>query len=322
LVGLADAIQQASRRPPAGILERDYPIDRQQVFGQAAAAAIGFDFQKGRLDVTAHPFCSTAGPGDVRLTTRYSPRHFSESFFGILHEAGHGMYEQGLPAEHFGTPAGTAVSMGIHESQSRMWENLVGRSGPFWEHFFPRARQVFHTALHDVTLDDFVFAVNAVQKSFIRVEADEVTYNLHIIMRFELEQALVSGVVSAREIPGAWNDAFRNYFGMTPPDDAQGCLQDVHWSFGGIGYFPTYALGNLYAARFMAAARRENPGLDDDFRGGDFSRLKSWLNNNIHAAGSTWRAGELCQRVCGEPLSARPYLTYLADKFSAVYNLK
>src|SRR5262249_29220939 len=246
---------------------------------------------------TAHPFCSTAGPGDVRLTTRYHPRCFNEAFFSILHEAGHGFYEQGLPAEHFGTPAGTAASLGIHESQSRLWENFVGRSRPFWEHFFPRAKQVFLRALCDVSLNDFVVAINDVQLSFIRIEADEVTYNLHILLRFELEQALVRGGLKAAEVPGAWNEAFQKSFGRTPPDGARGCLQDVHWSLGGIGYFPTYTLGNMYAAQLMEAARRELGGLDDDFRRGEFGRLKGWLNTNVHAAGSRWRAAELCQRV-------------------------
>src|SRR5262249_31342458 len=193
LIPLVGAMLSSSRKPRREILEREYPVDRQEVLGQAAAAAIGFNFQGGRLDVTAHPFCSTAGPGDVRLTTRYHPRCFNEAFFSILHEAGHGLYEQGLPAEHFGTPAGTAASLGIHESQSRLWENFVGRSRPFWEHFFPRAKQVFLSALCDVSLNDFVVAINDVQLSFIRIEADEVTYNLHILLRFELEQALVFG---------------------------------------------------------------------------------------------------------------------------------
>src|SRR5262249_20859022 len=187
------------------ILERNYPVDRQALFGQAAAAAIGFDFASGRLDVTTHPFCSGIGPGDCRLCTRYNPRQFSESFFGILHEAGHGIYEQRLPADHFGTPLGSCASLGIHESQSRLWENQVGRGWAFWEHFFPRARQVFLDALCDVPLKDWVFAINDVRPSFIRVEADEATYNLHIILRFEMEQALVSGELAPADVPAASN---------------------------------------------------------------------------------------------------------------------
>jgi carboxypeptidase Taq len=296
-------------------------VDRQEVFGQAAAAAIGFDFDAGRLDVTTHPFCSGMGPGDCRITTRYNLRHFNDAFFGILHEAGHGIYEQGLDPEQFGTPLGSAVSLGIHESQSRMWENFVGRGRPFWEHFFPRARQVFHEALRDVALDDFVFAVNDVQPSFIRVEADEATYNMHIILRFELEQALIAGDLQPADVPGAWNEKFQQSFGLTPPTDALGCLQDVHWSSGGIGYFPTYTLGNMYAAQFMDQARRDLGDLDADFRHGDFGRLKGWLNERVHRPGQRYRAGELCRRVTGQPLSPKPLLNYLRQKFGPLYGI-
>ncbi len=222
LVPLVAAIAAAPRRPRHEILERDFPVERQRIFGQAAAAAIGFDFDAGRLDVTTHPFCSGIGPGDCRLTTRYNAHHFNEAFFGILHEAGHGIYEQGLPREHFGTPWAAACSLGIHESQSRLWENQVGRSQPFWEHFFPRARQMFPDALGDVALDDFVFAINDVRPSFIRVEADEATYNMHIILRFELEQALIAGDLEPADVPGAWNEKFTKLLGITPPSDRAG----------------------------------------------------------------------------------------------------
>jgi carboxypeptidase Taq len=320
LVPLVAGILEGGKRPKTDILERAYPVERQVIFGQAAAAAIGFDFTAGRLDVTTHPFCSTTGPGDIRLTTRYSPRHFNEGFFGILHEAGHGIYEQGLPAEHFGTPCGNAASLGIHESQSRLWENQIGRSHVFWEHFFPRARQVFVDALHDVALDDFVFAINDVRPSFIRIEADEATYNLHIILRFELEQALVSGDLEPADVPGAWNEKFGQLLGLTPANDKEGCLQDIHWSFGGIGYFPTYTLGNLYAAQFMEQARGDLPDLDEDCRRGEFGALKGWLHDQIHRHGQRWRAGELCRRVTGRQLSPQPLVRYLRQKYSALYS--
>jgi carboxypeptidase Taq len=271
--------------------------------------------------VTTHPFCSGLGPGDCRITTRYDPHHFNQAFFGILHEAGHGIYEQGLPAEHFGTPLGTAASLGIHESQSRLWENQVGRGRPFWEHFYPRAQQAFSTALGNVGVDDFLFAVNDVQPSFIRVEADEATYNMHIILRFELEQALISGDLQPADVPGAWNDKFKQFFELTPPTHAQGCLQDIHWSMGGIGYFPTYTLGNLYAAQFMEQARRDLPDLDGDFRAGRFQGLKGWLNDKIHHAGQRYRAGELCQRLTGRPLSHQPLMAYLRGKYGPLYQL-
>jgi carboxypeptidase Taq len=321
LVPLVSAIAGSSRKPPKEILEREYPVDRQEVIGQAAAAAIGFDFDAGRLDVTTHPFCSGMGPGDCRITTRYNLRHFNDAFFGILHEAGHGIYEQGLPPEHFGTPAGAAISLGIHESQSRTWENFVGRSRPFWEHFFPRARQVFLATLRDVSLDDFYFAINLVEPSFIRVEADEVTYNMHIILRFELEQALLSGDLQPRDVPGAWNEKFRHSFNLNPPTNTRGCLQDVHWSAGLIGYFPTYALGNMYAAQFMEQARQDLGDLESDFRRGEFGGLKAWLNEKIHQPGQRYRAGELCRRVTGKPLSHQPLLAYLRHKFMPLYGL-
>ncbi len=321
LTPLIGAIVAGGKRPRMEILEREYPVERQQLFGQSAAAAIGFDFTAGRLDVTAHPFCSGTGPGDCRLTTRYSARHFNEGFFGILHEAGHGIYEQGLKPEYYGTPAGSAASLGIHESQSRLWENQVGRGRPFWEHFFPRARQTFVEALHDVALEDFLFAINDVRPSFIRVEADEATYNLHIILRFELEQALVSGDLAVRDVPAAWNEKFQQSFGMTPPADALGCLQDVHWSSGGIGYFPTYTLGNLYAAQFMERARQDLPGLEDDFRRGEFGRLKAWLNEQVHRPGQVYRSQELCRRVTGAALDHRPLLNYLRQKYAPLYGI-
>jgi carboxypeptidase Taq len=321
LVPLIQALVASGRRPKRDILEREYPVDRQQIFGQAAAAAIGFDFDAGRLDVTTHPFCNGIGPGDCRITTRYNPRHFNESFFGILHEAGHGIYEQGLDAQQFGTPLGSAASLGIHESQSRMWENLVGRGRPFWEHFFPRARQVFLDALRDVSLDDWLFAVNDVQPSFIRVEADEATYNMHIILRFELEQALVTGELKPADVPAVWNERFRASFQLTPPDDRRGCLQDIHWSMGGLGYFPTYTLGNLYAAQFMERARQDVGDLDADFRGGEFGRLKGWLNEKIHRPGQRYRPADLCQRITGKPLSHQPLLTYLRTKYGPLYGV-
>jgi carboxypeptidase Taq len=322
LVPLVSAIIASGKRPRTEILERQYPVERQEVFGQAAAAAVGFDFEGGRLDVTTHPFCSTMGPGDCRITTRYNARHFNESFFGILHEAGHGIYEQGLDPKHFGTPMGSACSMGIHESQSRLWENQVGRGRPFWEHFFPRAKQVFLDALRDVGLDDFLFVINEVRPSFIRVEADEATYNLHIILRFELEQALISGDLKPADVPGAWNEKFRQLLQLTPPDAARGCLQDIHWSMGGFGYFPTYTLGNLYAAQLMEKARQDLGEVDEDFRRGEFGRLRAWLNEKVHRPGQKYRPHDLCQKVTGKPLSHKPMLAYLRGKYAPLYGIE
>ena len=321
LVPLLVSIAASGKSPNREIIHREYPIDRQKLFGEAAASAVGFDFDAGRLDESAHPFCSGFGPGDCRITTRYAPNHFNQAFFGILHETGHALYEQGLPAEHAATPRGTYCSLGIHESQSRLWENQIGRSRSFWEHFFPRAKQTFPTALRGVGLDDWMFAINDVQPSFIRVEADEATYNLHIILRFELEQAIIGGDLAVADVPGAWNDKFAHLLGLKVPSDAMGCLQDIHWSFGGMGYFATYTLGNLYAAQFMEAARQEMPGLEDDFRAGDFARLKGWLNAKIHAPGQVYRAGELCRRITGESLAHAPLMRYLRDKLAPLYGV-
>ncbi len=321
LTRLVEAIAASGRRPDTSILSRDYPVEQQEAFGKGAAVAIGFDFEAGRLDVTAHPFCSGIGPGDTRLTTRYNPRDFGDGFFSIVHETGHGLYDQGLDPAHHGTPMGAAVSLGIHESQSRLWENLVARGQAFWEHFFPRARQAFPSALGDVGLDTFHFAINEVTPSFIRVDADEATYNLHILLRFELEQALISGDLSAKDVPGAWNEQFTRSFGLTPPDAAKGCLQDVHWSGGAFGYFPTYALGNLYAAQFFARVRADLGDLDEQFRRGEFAPLLDWLRKKIHSQGQHYRAADLVVAVTGEPLSPRFFLDHIRAKFGALYGL-
>jgi carboxypeptidase Taq len=323
LVPLIQKIADSPKKPDRAILEREFPVERQKVFAEAAAAALGFDFAAGRLDTTSHPFCSGFGPGDCRITTRYNPRFFSEAFFGVLHETGHALYEQNLPAEHFGTPLGVACSFGIHESQSRLWENQVGRSRPFWEHFFPRLRQTFPAALSGVSLDAFYFAINDVKPSFIRVEADEATYNLHIALRFELELALLSGDLAVVDLPGAWNSRFAALFGLTVPDDARGCLQDIHWSFGGLGYFPTYTLGNLYAAQFMDALKADlgAESLTEDLRRGEFGRLKEWLVQKIHRNGQRFRANELCRRATGNALSPESFIQYLVEKNTQLHGL-
>jgi len=321
LVPLIAAIRESSVKAKPEVLNGDFPVGVQETFAKEAATAIGFDFAAGRLDTTTHPFCSGIGPGDCRITTRYNPRFFNEAFFGVLHEAGHGIYEQGLTPEAFGTPAGTYCSLGIHESQSRFWENQAGRSREFWECWFPKARAAFPAALRDVSLDHFYLAVNDVKPTFVRVEADEATYNLHIILRFELERDLLTGHLPAGDLPAAWNDKFRAMFGLTPPDDRLGCLQDIHWSMGGIGYFPTYTLGNLYAAQFMERVRADFPALDADFRAGNFGELKAWLNHEIHRHGRTYLPGELCRRITGRPLSFEPFMKYLREKMGRQYGL-
>lgn len=321
LVPFVAQIAEARRRPQADILTQTFPVEAQEAFGKHVSAQLGFDYQRGRLDVTDHPFCSSMGPNDCRITTRYDERFFSSAFFGILHEAGHGMYDQGLRGDQYGLPTGTYLSLGVHESQSRMWENLVGRSAPFWEHFYPQAQARFPEALGNVSRDDFFFAINAVEPSLIRVEADEATYNLHIIIRFELEQALVSGELSVADLPAAWNEKYRNDLGITPPNDAEGVLQDIHWSAALIGYFPTYTLGNLYASQFYDAADEQLGGLAEMFRAGEFLPLLQWLQTHIHQKGRSCSADQLCRQVTGSGIDHRPLIRQLREKLAPLYKL-
>jgi len=271
--------------------------------------------------VTHHPFCTGLGPHDCRITTRYDERFFNTAFFGTLHEAGHGMYDQGLRTDQFGLPPGTYVSLGIHESQSRMWENLVGRSRAFWQHFFPQLQGAFPAAVGDVKPDDFFWAINHVAPSLIRVEADEATYNLHIIVRFELEQALLKQELAVGDVPAAWREKYQQYLGVEPPNDANGCLQDVHWSAALVGYFPTYSLGNLYASQFFEQADHDLGGLAAQFARGEFQPLKTWLNEQIHHRGHCYSAAELVQLVTGKPLSPAPLMRHLRGKLKPLYKL-
>jgi len=321
LVPLVDQIRHSGRRADVSILRRRFPIDEQESFGREVATRLGFDFKRGRLDVTAHPFCSSSGPHDCRITTRYNDHSFNDAFFGILHEAGHGMYEQGMRTDQHGLPLGEAVSLGIHESQSRLWENLVGRSRAFWEHFYPQAQRRFAAAFGDVSLDDFYFAINDVRASLIRVDADEATYNLHILVRFELEQALLDEDLSTVDLPGAWNEKYNRYLGIRPSGDADGVLQDIHWSGGAIGYFPTYSLGNLYAAQFFAQAEAELGPLSDHFARGEFRPLLEWLRQKIHQQGQRYSAAELVERVTGRSLSHGPLIEHLRTKLAPLYRL-
>jgi carboxypeptidase Taq len=321
LVPLVVAISASGRKPKVEILERQYAVKDQEEFAKQVAARCGFDFKRGRLDVTAHPFCTNNGPNDTRITTRYDERHFPGAFFGVLHEAGHGIYDQGLRSEWYGLPPGEAVSLGIHESQSRMWENFVGRSQAFWQYFYGEAQRRFATALGDVPLADFYWAINDVRPSLIRTEADEATYNLHVLVRFELEQALVADDLKCADLPGAWNEKYQHYLGIVPPNDADGVLQDIHWSAGLVGYFPTYSLGNLYAAQFFEQADRDLGGLDAQFAKGEFEPLKNWLREKIHKPGQCYAADELGQRVTGKPLSHAPLMNYLKRKFGSLYGL-
>ena len=296
-------------RLPAG----PYPVAAQQRFNARVAAALGYDFEAGRIDTTTHPFCTGLGPRDVRLTTRYDEEDFTSSLFGVMHEAGHGMYEQGLPADDYGLPSGTAVSLGIHESQSRLWENQVGRSRAFWEQWYPVAREDF-PQLADFPLEDFLAYIWQAAFSPIRVEADEATYDLHIILRFGLERRMLSGALAVKDVPAAWNEEFKALFGFAPENDRQGCLQDIHWSMGGLGYFSTYTLGNLAAAQLYAAARRDAAVAAAVDRA-EYGPLLAWLRREVHAHGAVLDPSALITRATGEAPSRRHYVAHLRARY-------
>ncbi|MFK5921400.1 MAG: carboxypeptidase M32 [Verrucomicrobiota bacterium] len=314
LVALGKEISERGPRVADDLLAGDYPIEKQQAFNREVATAIGFDFDSGRIDTAVHPFCSGVGPLDTRLTTRYDLQDFTSSLFGVLHEAGHGMYDQGLPADKHHLPVGRAISLGIHESQSRLWENHVGRSREFWQYWLPKAAGYFpHLAA--LSLDDMVYAVNKSAPSFVRVEADEVTYDLHIMLRFEVEQAIFSGELAVADIPAVWNERMKEMFALQVPDDAQGCLQDIHWSMGMFGYFPTYSLGNLNASQLTAAAKRDCPAIEEQIAAGDCSALLKWMGEKIHRPGSRYLPGELIERATGETTSSAAHLKHLRDRY-------
>jgi carboxypeptidase Taq len=296
------------------------PEPQQEAFVRAVLAAMGFDPKFGRLDRSAHPFCTKVGD-DVRLTTRFHRDRVLDALGSTMHEGGHGLYEQGLDVAHFGSPLGEAVSLGIHESQSRLWENHVGRSSAFWQWCWPLAQRHLGAACAGFDAAAVHRASNLVRPSLIRVEADEATYDLHVMVRFELEQRLLDGSLRPHALPGEWNRLYGELVGVVPPDDRTGCLQDVHWSCGLFGYFPTYTLGNLYAAQFAAAADRQLGGLGPMLARGDFAPLREWLRRNVHQHGRRYEPAELCQRATGAPLSPEPFLAYLEAKLSNVYGL-
>lgn len=319
IVNLVEACVGARLRPDDAILKRRYPVDAQKAFVQQVAAQIGFDFERGRIDTTDHPFCSTMGPNDCRITTRWDERFLPTALYGVLHEAGHGLYEQGLPREWYGLPPGEAASLGIHESQSRLWENMVGRSHAFWRWCFPLARQAFPEALVDATADDVQRSLMKVTPSFIRVEADEVTYNLHVMMRFDLERAVVQGTLPVADLPEAWDDRFTKDFGIRPPSAAEGVLQDIHWSAGLVGYFPTYTLGSMHAAQLMAAAERALPNLEEEMAAGRFASLLGWLQEHVHRRGRLLESDALVEEASGSPPAEKWLLESLRSRYGAAH---
>jgi carboxypeptidase Taq len=297
----------------------DFPLDVQKEFELVVLDRFGFDRNAWRIDPTVHPFASGTSPTDIRLTTRYFDNRY-ESLFSTMHEFGHGLYERQVSDSLDRTPLQRGASMSLHESQSRSWENLVGRSLPFWRHFYPQLQPRF-APFADVDLETFYRAVNKVQPSLIRVEADEVTYNLHIILRFELEQEIMSGELPLGDLPEAWNARMMEYLGIEVPNDAQGVLQDVHWSFGGFGYFPTYSLGNVVSVQIWEKVREAIPDFDDQIDQGQFDALREWLEQNLHRHGRKYMPQEMLERVAGGPMDAGPYIRYLKDKMGGIYGL-
>lgn len=310
LVPLIEKINDAT---DTSIFDKPIPEETQIKVNKDIAKGVGYDFEKGRMDVSTHPFTGYMG----RITTRYEG-NWAHSIMGTIHESGHGMYEHGLPEEHFGTPLGDSVSLSVHEGMSRFWENYIGRSLPFWTFWYPTVKAEYEL---DITTKDFYRMINQVKPGYIRVDADEVTYTMHIILRFEIEVGLMEGTIAIEDLPKVWNEKMQNYLGITPRDDGEGVLQDTHWASGLLGYFPTYTLGSMLAAQLFAAAQRDVPTLIEDMEKGDLSRLHAWLEKNIYLQGQRYRTKELIESVTGKKLSADDYCAYLESKFKKLYNV-
>ncbi len=300
-------------------LHQNYPKQDQWEFGMKLLSEMGYDLKCGRQDISEHPFTTNFSSQDVRITTRIDETDFSNMTWSCIHELGHALYEQGLPANQYGLPLGEPCSFSIHESQSRLWENQVGRSLPFWKYYFPELQNTFPSQLNAVPLSDFYRGINKVQPSLIRTESDEVTYHFHVFIRYELEKKLIGGEISVSDIPAFWNEQYKNFMGVKVPDDLHGCLQDVHWSHGSFGYFPTYSLGSFYAAQFFAKAKVDLSNLANQLEKGEFQGLLSWLRSNIHQHGRYYTSEDLCRKVCGEGLNIRYFLDYLLDKYRNIY---
>ncbi|WP_295119233.1 carboxypeptidase M32 [uncultured Chitinophaga sp.] len=301
--------------PDKQFLHKHYDKDKQWQLGIQLLKEMGYDMAAGRQDISEHPFTTSFSPEDVRVTTRIDENDFGNMTWSCIHEGGHALYEQGLPAEEYGLPLGEAASLGIHESQSRLWENNVGRSLAYWQHHYPALQALFPENLANIPLQDFYRAINLVQPSLIRTEADELTYHFHVMIRYEIEKGLIDGSIGTDVLRETWNQYYQQYLHVTPPDDIQGVLQDIHWSHGSFGYFPTYSLGSFYAAQFYAAAQKQVPGLDNDIASGVYTNLLNWLREHIHPYGRFYTSNELCEKVTGEPLQFAHFLKYAEEKF-------
>jgi carboxypeptidase Taq len=320
-VPLKALLDRIAARPQVddGFLRGDFPRQKQWDFGMELIRKLGFDFEAGRQDISEHPFTTSFNPQDVRITTRIDEHDFSHMTWSCIHETGHALYEQGLPAKEYGLPLGEFASLSIHESQSRLWENNIGRSLNWWQTIYPRLQTLFPTPLKNTSAEQFYQGINKVQPSLIRTEADEVSYHFHVMIRYELEKQLIRGTLDVADIPAWWNENYKSWLGVTVPDDKRGCLQDVHWSHGSFGYFPTYSLGSFYAAQFFAAAENQLPGLPDTIGQGQTAPLLDWLRNKVHHYGRRYTSEELCLRATGKPLDINYFLDYLLDKYRNIY---
>ena len=307
--------------PDDSLMFRSYDEDEQWSFSMEVLKTMGYDLKKGRQDLSTHPFTISFSPEDVRVTTRMDANNLHEAIWSSIHEGGHALYEQGLSKEAYGMPGGEACSLSVHESQARLWENIIGRGYPFWQHFFPKLQEQFPGSMSDVSLDRFYTAINTVRPSLIRTNADELSYHFHIMLRFEIEKALIEGSLDVKDVPDRWNEKVREYLGIEVPSDAKGCLQDVHWSHGGIGYFPTYSLGSLYSAQFYAQAKEDINDLEGSIAKGDLQPLLDWLRDRIHSNGRLKKPGELCEKVTGKELDPAYFMTYAKEKYGAIYPL-
>ena len=320
-VNLLERIKKNGKPTQVGVFEQPFDIEKQKEFNRFILPIIGFDIEAGRLDETVHPFAQTVNIGDVRLTTRYLEKNVRSALFGTIHEAGHGIYEQHVNPEYEESVLQSGASFGIHESQSRFLENMVGRSKEFWKFFYPKLQEYFPAQLANVSVEEFYRAVNTVEPSFIRVEADELTYNLHIMLRYEIEKALIGGEIEAKDLPEIWNQKMQDYLGIIPNTNTEGVLQDVHWSFGGIGYFPSYSLGNLYAAQILRTIQKDLPDFYNHIENGQFDLIQAWLKEKLHQFGKLYTPNELIVKVTGEELNADYLVEYLEEKYSEVYEL-
>ncbi len=297
-------------------LHQHYDKDKQWNWGMYLIKELGFDFEAGRQDISEHPFTTNFSSQDVRLTTRIDENDFANMTWSCIHEAGHGLYEQGLPNDEYGLPLGEYASLSIHESQSRLWENCIGRSLPFWKHYLPKLKEYFPQQLQNITPETFCQAINKVQPSFIRTEADELTYHFHVMIRYELEKKLIAGQLNVADIPLYWNEAYQKNLGVTIPNDKVGCLQDVHWSHGSFGYFPTYSLGSFYAAQFWLQAKKEIIDIEQQIENGKTNVLLAWLREKVHQHGRLYTSEELCEQITGERLNSKYFIQYLKQKLN------